>query len=342
MSARALCVAVAALSLLATRAGRAEPSQQERALASRLFDDASKLMASGASAAACPKYAESARLDRQLGTLLHLGECYAGLGKTASAWATFKQAADLAAQGRDARAPKIRERLAELEHHLSNLLLVVAQNEPADLEIRNDQALIGRAGWATPIPVDPGDHEIVATARGTKPRRLLVRVADGATLRVELPPLQRIAEAPAGSSTAAVPRPTAAPASAPPEGPDLRPWHAKHRQLLAVIVGGVGVTGLGVGSAFGLMAKPTYEKSARYCNGDHCDPAGHDYRERALGQARVADIAFGVGAAALAGAAVLWLTAPRETARDTASRRSASLLPLFGPGAVALSLEQAW
>src|SRR5262245_29277651 len=68
-----------------------------RATAIRLFEDGEKAMSEGNYGAACPKFAESQRLDPQLGTLLHLADCFEKWGKTASAWASFKEAADLAA-----------------------------------------------------------------------------------------------------------------------------------------------------------------------------------------------------------------------------------------------------
>src|ERR1700690_321489 len=76
----------------------AESSAASKAVATQLFDDAQALLAKGELASACAKYAESQRLDPQLGTLLHLGDCYERLGKTASAWASFKDAIVIASQ----------------------------------------------------------------------------------------------------------------------------------------------------------------------------------------------------------------------------------------------------
>jgi hypothetical protein len=42
----------------------------------QLFDEAERLVASGKYADACPKYAESNRLDPQLGVLMYLADCY--------------------------------------------------------------------------------------------------------------------------------------------------------------------------------------------------------------------------------------------------------------------------
>jgi hypothetical protein len=105
-------------------------------------------------------------------------------------------------------------------------------------------------------------------------------------------------------------------------------------------VGGVGVVGVGVGTAFGLMVKPTYDKSDPYCNGDHCNPPGHDFRESAFDKATVANVAFGVGGVALIGGAVLWLTAPKPHPSEDA--QPPLLTPAVGPKAAFLSLQRTW
>ena len=66
------------------------------AAAEALFDEAKKLANDGKFAEACPKFAESNRLDRGAGTLIHLADCYEKNKQTASAWATFKEAASAA------------------------------------------------------------------------------------------------------------------------------------------------------------------------------------------------------------------------------------------------------
>lgn len=330
-------VLFAACSLLPLHA-HAEVSSQEKALASRLFDEASKLMSAGQTARACDKYAESKRLDPQLGTMLYLGECYAKIGRTASAWASFKEAADIAAQRGDARTAKIRERISSVETTLSNLTIVVADTEPADLEVRQDGAIVGKAAWGTSIPVDPGEHSVTATSPGAKPREVKAVVSDGArSVTVNLPAIEYLPPVAPPSN----PQPAAAGvARLPPSvtAQDARPWFARHQRLLAVVAGGVGVAGVGVGTAFGLMAKPTYDKSAADCNGDVCGPSGHDYRESAFTKAEISTVAFGIGAAGLIGGAVLWLTAPKASP----SASAALVTPSVGPSVAMLNVQRSW
>src|SRR5258708_23462705 len=95
-------------------------------MATQLDDDADKEFGEGNFASACSKYGESQRLDPQLGTLLHLADCYEKAGKTASAWASFKDAIEIAARKNaaglnEAREKTPRARAATLEAKLSTL-----------------------------------------------------------------------------------------------------------------------------------------------------------------------------------------------------------------------------
>ena len=329
---------VLALGSLRSSTAEAQPSTSEKALASRLFDDASKLLAAGQAPAACAKYAESQRLDPELGTLLHLAECYAKVGKTASAWTTFREAADVATQRSDPRNAKIRERIASIEKNLPELILVVAESEPKTLEIRQDGAILGRAAWGTPVPVDPGEHTITATAPGTRPRELKVTVmSDGQTLSVHLPAAEAVpAVGPAASPpVAGAPAPTRVASNS--EG---RRTVSKQRTLTAMLIGGAGVVGVGVGAVFGLMVKPAYDESAAHCNGNYCDATGHEARQNAFTKARISNIAFAAGASALAVGVVIWLTAPKT--RGDERRSSIALRPLVSANQASITAVRSW
>jgi hypothetical protein len=68
-------------------------TSSDKAAAQALFDAGKRLLSERKYAEACPKLAESQRLDPAPGTLMNLADCYEKAGLTASAWATWLEAA---------------------------------------------------------------------------------------------------------------------------------------------------------------------------------------------------------------------------------------------------------
>jgi hypothetical protein len=317
------------------RTATAQPSSQDTAVASRLFDDAAKLMASDRAPEACPKYAESQRLDPQLGTLLHLAECYAKVGKTASAWASFKDAAELADQRNDPREAKIRERVASIEKTLSSVVVMVAPSEPADLEVRQDGQIVGRAAWGSPLPADPGTHDVTATASGRKPWRATVQVtADGATVHVNIPILEAapapFAVAPAPQANAM--RVTSASSQPPAPKADASSSAGSTQRLLGWTTVGAGVVGLTVGFVFEL------QRSAKLSDRDGVCPTRRDcttddqarvdsLTSDARSASTVGLVGFVAGGVLTAGGLALVFTAPTGSPSN-----SVAILPVAARG----------
>ncbi len=73
------------------------------------------------------------------------------------------------------------------------------------------------------------------------------------------------------------------------------------------------VTALAVGTAFGIAANAIYQDSVEHRPGDECNLQGFNERQSAFDRARLANVAFAVGAAGAIGAGVLWFTAPVAT-----------------------------
>ena len=103
---------------------RADASLADKAAAQSLFDEGRKLMSAGKYAEACPKLAESQKLDPGVGTQFHLSDCYEKLGQTASAWAGFLEAASSTkSMGQGDREKVARDRAAALAPRLSKLTI---------------------------------------------------------------------------------------------------------------------------------------------------------------------------------------------------------------------------
>jgi hypothetical protein len=318
--------------LLASNAYAGDP-----AAAQQLFSDAKKLIAENKWADACPKLEESQRLDPGMGTQFNLANCYEHVGKTASAWAAFIEVAGQAkAAGQAPREKAARDRANELEPKLSKLTVTVRSVEPG-LKITRDGLEVGRGQWGAPLPIDPGEHRIAASAPGKKPFERVVRVApDAKTVTVDVPQLadEPVAQAPvvvAPVPAAPPPETTTATTStetvASPEGGSA--WSSQ--KTLGLVAGGVGIVGLGIGAGFGLASKAKHDDAEAngHCIGDRCDAEGVDLRHQAVSNGTISTIAFVSGGVLLAGGAILFFTAPKSERASTTARIQAA--PMVGP-----------
>lgn len=116
---RALTIASVALVLGSPAMAGAQPASDEVAQAEALFKDAKKLADAGHFADACPKFSESQRLSPGIGVTMHLANCYERTGRTASAWAEFREAEKLAREREDPRAELAQKRVEALDRKLS-------------------------------------------------------------------------------------------------------------------------------------------------------------------------------------------------------------------------------
>src|ERR1700733_5702276 len=86
-----------AIAIASEQEARAQtPNPSGKIVAEALFEEGRKLVADGNFADACPKFADSQRLDPSPATLLNLASCYEKQGRSASAWVTYREAASAA------------------------------------------------------------------------------------------------------------------------------------------------------------------------------------------------------------------------------------------------------
>lgn len=307
-------------------------SAADQAAAQVLFDQGMQLMDQRKFTDACPKFAESQRLDPGIGTQFNLADCYENVGKTASAWASFLEVAGSAMGANQLERAKVaRARAVALEPRLTRLLIEVDPGARIQgLEVKRDGALVGGPLWGTPVPIDPGEHVVEASAPGKVSWRDTAEVrGEGALVTVRVPVLSN---APKAASAMARPAPLLPVRLRPIESPDgPRPW----QRPLGLIVAGVGVVGLGLGTAFGLIASARHDDSLELCRENDknlCSSAGVDLRDEALTAAGVSTAAFILGGAALVGGGILFFTAPSSSARG-----NAALWITAGPSGAAVS-----
>lgn len=323
-----LCLAAPAL---------ADTNAADRTAARALFEQARKLAADGKASQACPKFEESQRLDPGMGTLFNLADCYEQTGRTATAWSTFLEVASQAkVAGQKDKEKVARERAESLAPKLSKLIIdVPAASDVPGLEVKRDGSLVGKPLWSGEVPVDPGEHTIEATAPGKEKFSSKVQIHGNAeSARVSIPTLQDAAASPSSDKA---PAPVVLGATS---GDDESSHRGSTQRIVGIAVGAVGLIGAGVATYVTFSAKSKLSDADAYCNGNACwDQKGVDLHHDAVSQGKVATVIGGIGAAALIGGLVLYLTAP--SARSPATRaQSASPALAFGPSGV--FLKGAW
>jgi serine/threonine-protein kinase len=298
------------------RAGAQSPSSE--AAATALFDEGRRLMDQHRWADACPKLAQSQQIAPSGGTLINLAECYEHTGQTASAWVAWKGAAARAnAAGKREAERSALARAAALEPSLARLTIVV--EGPSDVEglvVRRDGVVVGHAEFGMGIPVDPGTHVIEASAPKKKALSAKVDVsASQPSARVNVRLEDELLVSAQEPATPVPPGATVAPPVEQPS-PASAPHPSGTQRALALVAGGAGLVGIGTGAVFGLIAQSKNDEALKPANcrtSMYCTPAGLQLTSDAKDAANVSTIAFGVGAAAIAVGAVLWLTSPSTT-----------------------------
>ena len=291
----------------------------DEAAAEALFLEAKKLAAEGKLAEACPKFAESNRLDRGAGTLIHLADCYEKNHQTASAWATFRDAASAAqGLGRADWEKLATSRAAALEPKLARLTIKVV--EPAEgIAVTRDGSPTSQASWSVPIPVDVGSHVVVASAPGRKAFKTSVNVrADGDRQELVVPKL----EAGAASASGAV-------ATTSASGESDSGSSGSSQRSIGFVIGGIGIAGLAAGAVTGLIAIGKNNDSKKACpdSGVCTSKDAVDAADSAKTFGTVSTIAFIAGGIGLAVGATLVLTAPSTGERAAAAAAATSRAP---------------
>jgi hypothetical protein len=285
--------------LLTVLLPNAAHAQSDKAAAESLFLAGKAQMDAGDFAGACKSFGDSQRLDASVGTLLNLALCNEKQGKTATAWATYKEAAQLARirsdPGRETAASDFAK---ALEPKLSRLTVTAKEPVPG-LVVRRDGADVGGLGVA--LAIDPGEHTIEAAAPGYTTWSTKVTIgAEKDQQTLEIPPL------------VAAPPGTEEPKPGDPLPPGFEATEGDGDgtglKIAGFVIGGVGVVGIVLGAAFGGIASSTAsgaEDDPSLCPQKVCSDAGRAEIDSAETQATISTVGFIAGGVALAGGVVL-------------------------------------
>lgn len=288
---------------------------QAQATGRALFNEGVSLYNKGDYESACPKLEASLKAFAGIGTRGKLAECYEKLGRYASAYAAYREVAQLATRSGDpAREQIASERAKSLEPKLSYVTVTLPPaNDVAGLVIKRNGRELERSKLGSAEPVDAGTIVIDVTAPGRRPFNGRVAVLQGLSVRFEVPSLA--ADAP----------PAPPPAAPSPPAKDEPPPSAIHgdpprwQTPLGIVLIGAGVVGVGAGSYFGLSAKSKYDGAFDGGGCDRgtkaCDPSGQSAVDDAHSQATVSTILFGAGAALAITGVIVFVTAPSSKPR---------------------------
>lgn len=290
--------AVGAMVLACASAFARATSAQNEAEATRLFAEGQSLMSAQKYEDACAKFEGSLKAGAGTGTMLYLGSCYEKTARPSSAYSMYRGAEALAHARNDARESTAHELAEAIAPRVSWLTLKFVAARPSGYELRRDGSLLDERELDAPIPVDPGPHLIEARAPDRMPWKATFRVDDGAsTTKLDVPDLK------------VAPRP----------GPVvITRTSGRAQRIVGGVLAGIGVVGLGVGSALGVVVLNDQAATTMPGNPAYCDDAAHTcldggrLRSDALGLSHVVDVTMAVGVAAVIGGAIVYFTAPKN------------------------------
>lgn len=303
MSSRPVRMLLVASTLVLTPAlAHAAPSYKDRAHARALAAEARKAAKDGRFDEAASKLAQAIELDPTSQYRLDLARAYAGEGKLIEAKGALDQLFDESATPHpDRHVVAAGKKLAgELEPKIPTITVSVTGPDENRTKIQIDGKEVA-AG--SEVPFDPGDHVVDASADGFEPGERKVTLSEGQHEKVAL---------------------TLAKTAPPPvaEKPPSR--------VPAYVAFGVGAVGVGLGTAFGIMAFHDKSKAEESCTGNVCTPAAQSSIDSSLTKGNVSTVAFVVGGVGLAAGAYLWFKTSKKPAAATEADH-AHVEPSVGP-----------
>jgi hypothetical protein len=194
----------------------------------------------------------------------------------------YQTAAELADEAGDDRADFARMKAAALGRRVPKLRIVVPESmrDLPGLRVDCDGKRIDPSKWGTDMPTDPGTHVCQIEAHGKQAHKKRVELeAHNAITSITMPrPGDAVSEEEASSQKK-------------PSGPSVPVW--------PLVVGGVGLTLLGVGAGFGIDGFAAKRSLAKQCFDDYKCPPGVDPSAENWRKDRGLAVLIGAGGAGL-------------------------------------------
>lgn len=286
-------------------ASAAEP-QGAANTAESLFQQGKDLLLKGDYEHACPLLEESYNLDRAGGALQNLALCLENAGKYASSYARWQELKSLSSKAKPPRVDRIElaeEHVTAITPKISKVFVEMPKENKVDgLKVTIDKIAYGAAAWGAGILLDPGEHDLEATATDRKPFATKLNVThDHTTLRVNVPVLTEQLR---------------------PQVFDERQKSSRTLRTAGLVTGITGVTLAAAGGVFGVLAMTTNSKAEEVCPGTSTCPefeTANKKRDDARVFANLSNVLLPVGAVAfVAGAVLFWQGSKREPKRASA------------------------
>ncbi len=312
LRALALVLTVATTAPLVTTSQVAHAAD-DKAKARATFNEGVQLEAAGNYADALRKFQEVAQVAATPTVRFHIAFCQEKLGRLVEALGGYRMAAHEAeADGKSAKvAETANEALAALEKRIPKL--TIKRGRGAEMaKISVDGSELGASAADKPQHLDPGSHEVTATATGKEPFSQIVKLGEGDSKTVEV----------------ALKSKAAAAVEDEPKKDD-KPDEAKKGEvkidqessaLPYIALGGGGAMLLASGY-FYTRRNAARDELADQCINNVCPESAKGTQDRGKSAATMSTITLGLGVVGVGVGAYLLLSGKPEDAKKEARRR---------------------
>ena len=259
-------------------------------------------------------------------TRLYGGRCHRELGEPLQAYLEFGR---VASEAREAAASDGRYTMtadeAVQERDAAHALLAFVRLELRGADASSTQVRVAGqevrvSALSEPLPVAPGEVEIVVSRQGAPVARrgLTLSAGEEMSLAIDVPP------APA--------EPPPPPPDAPPPPPDTTP---RTLRTIAIVSGGVGVLGLATFAVAGAMTRSNYDDLESRCGLGPCAEDVSGDISRGVTTQTIANVGLIVGAVgSVAGITLFALSASKAGKTGPGASSGSVVLAASGAGAI--------